>query len=70
MGLIVDSVAEVTTINEENIVPPPDASTGFCNKYINAIGKVADEVKLLLDCNRLLSDEDFESLSNEVFINQ
>ncbi|WP_010252717.1 chemotaxis protein CheW [Acetivibrio cellulolyticus] len=62
VGLIVDSVAEVTTITENDIVPPPDANTGFNNKYIKGIGKIGDEVKLLLDCSKLLSDEDCESL--------
>lgn len=70
VGLIVDSVSEVTTITEENIVPPPDSNTGFNNKYIKGIGKVDDEVKLLLDCSRLLSDEDCDSLSREVFVTQ
>ena len=62
VGLIVDSVSEVTSITENDIVPPPDANTGFNNKYIKGIGKVGDEVKLLLDCSKLLSDEDCDSL--------
>ena len=62
IGLIVDSVSEVTSIIESDIVPPPDANTGFNNKYIKGIGKVGDEVKLLLDCSKLLSDEDCDSL--------
>lgn len=62
VGLIVDSVSEVTSIIESDIVPPPDANTGFNNKYIKGIGKVGDEVKLLLDCSKLLSDEDCDSL--------
>jgi len=70
VGLIVDSVSEVITISDENIVPPPDANTGFCNKYIKGIGKVGNEVKLLLDCSRLLSDQDYDSLSSEAFMNQ
>ncbi|GAE87691.1 chemotaxis protein CheW [Acetivibrio straminisolvens] len=64
VGLIVDSVAEVISIPEENIVPPPEANTGFSNRYIKEIGKVGDEVKLLLDCNKLLNDEECENLLN------
>jgi len=45
-------------------VPPPEANTGFNNRYIKQIGKVGDEVKLLLDCNKLLNDEDCENLLN------
>lgn len=64
VGLIVDSVAEVISIPEENIVPPPEANTGFSNRYIKEIDKVGDEVKLLLDCNKLLNDEECENLLN------
>jgi len=63
VGLIVDSVSEVITITEDNIVPPPDTNTGFNNRYIKGIGKVGDEVKLLLDCGKLLTDECCESLA-------
>ncbi len=57
VGLIVDTVAEVLTISDENIVPPPDGRVGIENRYIQGIGKVGNDVKLLLDCEKLL-DED------------
>lgn len=63
IGLIVDSVSEVLSITDENIVPPPDVSKGAGNKYIKGIGKVGDDVKLILDCDKLLSDDDTESLA-------
>lgn len=62
VGLIVDSVAEVTSIPEADIVPPPSSSTGFSNRYIKGLGKVGREVKLLLDCAKLLSQDDMELL--------
>ena len=58
VGLIVDRVAEVISIKEENIVPPPDQKTGMHNTYIQGIGKVDDNVKLLLDCESLLDGDD------------
>ncbi|WP_010251101.1 chemotaxis protein CheW [Acetivibrio cellulolyticus] len=64
VGLIVDAVAEVSAITEKNIVPPPQLSRGYHQKYIKGIGKVGDTVKLLLDCDRLLSDDEVEDLSN------
>ena len=62
LGLIVDNVAEVINIPEENIVLPPDASTGFSNRYIKGIGKTGEKVKLILDCNLLLKDDEIEEL--------
>ena len=63
VGLIVDSVAEVISIANTDIEPPPNAKTGINNKNIKGIGKVGEEVKLLLDCNKLLNDDECEGLS-------
>jgi purine-binding chemotaxis protein CheW len=63
IGLIVDHVADVIVISPENIVPPPAVKTGFHNRYIKGIGKVGSEVKLLLDCDKLLNDEEVSTLS-------
>ena len=64
VGLIVDSVAEVINISDENIVSPPATNTGFSNRYINGIGKVGNEVKLLLDCDKLLAKDDLDLIGN------
>ena len=58
IGLIVDNVSEVLSITDDNIVPPPDYKTGFQNRYIKGIGKVGSNVKLLLDCDKLLRDDE------------
>ncbi len=63
IGLIVDSVSEVITIPENDIVAPPDMGTDG-NKYINGIGKVGNEVKLLLDCSKLVNDSDLQNITN------
>ncbi len=63
IGLIVDSVSEVLSIKDEEIVPPPDINREK-HKYIRGIGKVGGEVKLLLDCEKLLSDDELECLGN------
>ena len=57
VGLIVDSVSEVMNIDDESISPPLDERTGIENKYLRGIGKIADSVKLLLDCEMLISNE-------------
>lgn len=64
IGLIIDGVSEVMTIPEGDIVLPPGVSQGFHNRYIKGIGKVGSDVKLILDCDKLLNDGEKESLSN------
>lgn len=63
IGLIVDSVSEVLTIPEQDIVEPPQMNKGFNNRYIKRIGKVENDVKLLLDCEKLLTEDELENLS-------
>ncbi len=63
IGLIVDSVSEVIAIPDTEIVAPPEINRGG-NRYVKGIGKVHGEVKLLLDCNKLLNDEESETLLN------
>ncbi|ALC92281.1 chemotaxis protein CheW [Bacillus sp. FJAT-18017] len=63
VGLIVDSVSEVLTISPENIVLPPDISQGI-NRYVKGIGKVGDDVKLLLNCDTLLHEDIAEQIGH------
>lgn len=60
VGLIVERIAEVVEITEENILPAP--RIGKADKahhiFVQNIGKVGDTVKLLLDPDKLLNDED------------
>lgn len=64
VGLIVEQIAEVVEIREENIIPSPSVGKAdkSQNKYVYAIGKVGDQVKLLLDPDRLLNDEELTAL--------
>lgn len=64
VGLIVDNVAEVISINDEDIAPPPDVRTGIQNRYIQGIGRVGEKVKLLLNCEALFIDEEVDVLND------
>lgn len=58
IGLIVDEVQEVVNITEENIAPPPATNKGSHSKFIQGIGKVGKNVKILLSINRLLYEDE------------
>lgn len=66
IGLIVDAVSEVLSIPDSNIVSPPQVNRGIHNRYIKAIGKIDNKVKLILDCNKLLNDDEIENLSETI----
>lgn len=69
VGLIVETIAGVEQINESDIEPPPTITTGNVkNKYVYGLGKIGDSVKLLLDPEKLIKDEDiavFEGITEE-----
>lgn len=60
VGLIVDNVVEVLTIEDDDIAAPPASKTGFENRYIKGIGKAGEKVYLLLDCVKLLENDEME----------
>ncbi|MBC7765926.1 MAG: purine-binding chemotaxis protein CheW [Hyphomonadaceae bacterium] len=62
VGFIVDNIDEVIPIPPEDILPPPDYKTGFYNRYILGIGKVGDSVKLLVDCDKVLAEDELEEI--------
>lgn len=63
VGLIVEEIAGVVEIQDENILPPPSIGRvdRVQNKYVYGIGRIGDSVKLLLDPDKLLNDEDVSS---------
>ena len=63
IGLIVDTIAEVVNIADEDIVPPPTISpaSGKTSKYVYGIGKVGTDVKMLLDLKKLIAHDDEEN---------
>lgn len=62
VGLIVDSVSEVLTIDEADISDRPEISNTNCRGYVRNIGKRDGEVILLLDCGKLLTSSELEDV--------
>lgn len=58
MGLVVDAVSDVITLNRESIKPRPHFSTGISTEFISGMGIKDDKFVILLDVDRLLSDEE------------
>ncbi len=66
IGLIVDNVSEVLNIPDQDIETPPQMNGVNSNLFIKNIGKVGNDVKLLLDCEKLLSDDEVEDLCKAI----
>lgn len=65
IGFIVDCVTEVVDIKDDDIVPPPAYKSGYQNKYIKGIGKVGDDIKMLLDCQKIIADDDEQIITKK-----
>lgn len=62
-GLLVDNVSEVKTIPNEAISPPPQLKDmAIEQEYIYGLGKINDEVKILLDVEQLFTEQEIEKL--------
>lgn len=59
IGLVIDSVSDVLNIKDDQIIKKPEMSTNADCKYISNIGRIDNQVVLLIDCCKLLGTEEF-----------
>ncbi len=64
MGLLVDAVSEVLDIQASQIEDAPAFGTSVDTKFILGMGKVNNEVKILLDIDEVLTAGDMALLEN------
>lgn len=70
MGFIVDAVDEVTDIDDESISPPPKVSKDITNRYLTGIGQTGNKVVLLLDTAKILTENEFEIVTQTLEQNE
>jgi purine-binding chemotaxis protein CheW len=62
MGVIVDAVTEVLTLQSADIENTPDFGGGVALPYLLGMAKIKGQVKILLDINGVLSAQEAASL--------
>lgn len=62
MGIIVDTVQEVHDIPAADIEPPPELGASISTDFILGMGKVKDDVKILLNIEEVLTSEELVQL--------
>lgn len=63
IGLIVDRVSEVVNISAEDVLEVPKAN-GQNSRFIKNIGKTENGVVLILDCEKILSEQEIETIGD------
>ena len=57
IGFIVDAVNEVKYIRKDRISSPPNVKLSYANQFVRNLGAVDDKVVLLVDRDKILSDD-------------
>lgn len=64
VGFLVDSVSEVAELKNNEIESAPDTGSGETNRFITGLYKRKDDLIILVDSNRLLSDDELAELAS------
>ncbi|WP_292486871.1 chemotaxis protein CheW [Methanohalobium sp.] len=64
VGMVVDSVSEILSIQESNIEPAPDIIASKINAdYLKGVGKLENRLLILLDLEKILTEEQVNQIS-------
>ncbi|OOG26212.1 chemotaxis protein CheW [Thioalkalivibrio denitrificans] len=64
VGILVDSVAEVIELGAAEIEPAPNVGNDESSKYIQGVASRDGELTIVVDLNKLLSDEEWADVAN------
>jgi len=62
IGVIVDAVSEVLTLQSSDIENTPDFGNGVATPYLLGMAKIKGKVKILLDIDMVLSAQDVQGI--------
>jgi len=58
VGMVVDRVADVTTLMPEQIKPAPEMGTAFSTDYMIGLGTIDERMLILVDIDKLMSSSE------------
>jgi len=58
VGMVVDSVSDVTTLMPEQIKPAPEMGSALDTKYLIGLGTLDERMLILVDIDKLMSSPD------------
>ena len=66
IGMVVDGVSDVITLNPEQIKPSPEFGSTLDTKYVTGIGTVDDRMLILVDIEKLMTSSDMDLVNEAV----
>lgn len=64
VGILVDSVAEVVNLRGSQIETAPNVGNEESSKYIQGVFSRADDILILVDLNKFLSDDEWSDIGS------
>ena len=58
VGMVVDSVSDVTTLTPDQIKPSPELGTSFSQEFMLGLGTIGERMLILMDIDKLMSSPD------------
>ena len=63
IGILVDAAREVITLESEEIEDPPRLGIFIDNKYLSGMGKINDDFVIILNIDKILSEEEISQVT-------
>ena len=64
MGMVVDSVSDVTTLSADQVKPAPEMGTAFNSDYMIGLGTIDERMLILVDIDKLMSSGEMGLIEN------
>ena len=65
VGVVVDSVSDVTTLTPEQIKPAPTMGTTLDTSYLIGLGTLDERMLILLDIDKLMASDEFSIIDSK-----
>lgn len=63
IGLVVDSVSDVVSVDPANIKPKPDFGSSVNTDFLNGLATTGDQMVMLLDVDKLMSEDEMTTMA-------
>ena len=64
IGIVIDRIARVVMVRQEDVQPPPQMITGIGTEYINGVIRQDSGYLILLDIRRLFNPKELQKLTS------
>lgn len=64
VGIVVDGVSDVVSLDKEQLRPPPDFGVAFNSRYLLGLATVNEQMIILVDISELIASEELALFDN------